>query len=1235
MHSVWKKTIGIVLALVLCLGLLPTLTVAEGNDAEPQAARDLEHPYWLYGEVSGQVSSAFAYTFHPKKDTVLHALYRPLSADGSLPITEDYFPDPLFRGYVLREFDTNGNLYLDADEIAAVRYIDVYGTNGEPEPQVAADTRNGLQPRDADTWGVIGNICGSNWDADQPMTEVRDNIWQSGPLELHAGEQFKVRKNHDWSNGNYGIDSDHWSGSVWVPCCYNGQNLTVPADGTYTVTLYLGDTVYITLTDSTGKLVAPQGGSGDVWSVIGSICGTNWDADFDMAETAPGEWSSDPLILHKDDELKVRFAHNWDMNYGVAGDWDHNSPIKCEQDGGNFVIPYDDTYVVTLYTGNPAHLTLVDSNGQQAVPGGAPISEFVGSLKGIEYFQNLEELYCDPFTFGNDGLLTNVDLSYNPKLKVVDLGCNKLETLDVSMLPELEELSVGYNNLTSIDLSANRKLKKLLADDCKFWVLNLDHNPNLVTLDVCGNSNLRTVDISSCPLLVSAWYEGARQPEWLYNINPDVLVFGGTGDHDYRLAVNEGMKIHVVRIDSNSFPDDVFRSYVGDSLDADSDGFLDGSEILDTAAIDVYDGVMFPENYAASVEGIAFFPNLTELHCDPFSFGHDGALTAVDLSHNTKLRIVDLGCNKLQALDVSMLEDLEYLMVGYSYLETLDVTHNLNLKNLICSDSRLSSLDLSQNEHLEQLDPCGNTDLTEINLMGCPNLLADYLAGERFIPELFYLDGLHVYGGEGTSYTLAINRWMQIVLPDANNTYVRTLSAACYDPENNRIGGVQIAPDGELYVNNCIELTAPEMPGYRFEGWYRGETQLAETLVCAFTLTENTALQAKYVPIGNAELTVEVKNGAQYTLTGVDGVQNGDTYTVPIGSQVTLTAAEPGKVLYWQNETGKVLGTGASLNLTVVRDMTVTLVYKYETTESASYVQFISDYGQVLKADTYTATTTQNPNDPNPTVTISPEVTFPDPPAKLGCRFIKWMFEGTDTEATRKAIEEKIGAEATITIRPFYERDAATYTVTVKYDGVNRVDDVYGDLHLGDGFTVTAPEIDNLVFNCWKDENNTVLGYAESYFFQITGNRTLTAVYRDAEPDPKPIILLSELSAVELIHDNEIVHRVSASATRNIPDGYTLIEHGVLYARNFDNPTDTTFVCGKENVGKYISSDRSKNGVVKLNIKVYQTVNGQAYPDDDMVVTFRGYMILKNDATGHIETYYTEIRSGSYNHPNN
>lgn len=116
MHSVWKKTIGIVLALVLCLGLLPTFTVAEGNDAEPQAARDLDHPYWLYGEVYGQVSSAFAYTFHPKKDTVLHALYRPLSEDGSLPITEDYFPDPLFRGYVLREFDTNGDLYLDADE---------------------------------------------------------------------------------------------------------------------------------------------------------------------------------------------------------------------------------------------------------------------------------------------------------------------------------------------------------------------------------------------------------------------------------------------------------------------------------------------------------------------------------------------------------------------------------------------------------------------------------------------------------------------------------------------------------------------------------------------------------------------------------------------------------------------------------------------------------------------------------------------------------------------------------------------------------------------------------------------------------------------------------------------------------------------------------------------------------------------------------------------------------------
>jgi hypothetical protein len=45
------------------------------------------------------------------------------------------------------------------------------------------------------------------------------------------------------------------------------------------------------------------------------------------------------------------------------------------------------------------------------------------------------------------------------------------------------------------------------------------------------------------------------------------------------------------------------------------------------------------------------------------------------------------------------------------------------------------------------------------------------------------------------------------------------------------------------------------------------------------------------------------------------------------------------------------------------------------------------------------------------------------------------------------------------------------------------------------------------------------------------------------------------------------------------------------------------------------------NGVVSLNVKV---------DSDDVVVSFRGYMILKNSSTGEQTYYYTAIKEGSY-----
>ncbi len=68
------------------------------------------------------------------------------------------------------------------------------------------------------------------------MTEVEPGIWKSEPLELKAGEEFKVRANADWAV-NMGVNE-----GVAVQ---DGPNVKVEADGTYVITLNLNDNTLV------------------------------------------------------------------------------------------------------------------------------------------------------------------------------------------------------------------------------------------------------------------------------------------------------------------------------------------------------------------------------------------------------------------------------------------------------------------------------------------------------------------------------------------------------------------------------------------------------------------------------------------------------------------------------------------------------------------------------------------------------------------------------------------------------------------------------------------------------------------------------------------------------------------------------------------------------------------------------------------------------------------------------
>ncbi|UAY51872.1 SusE domain-containing protein [Ferruginibacter albus] len=90
------------------------------------------------------------------------------------------------------------------------------------------------------TWSIIGDASPGNWTVDTDMSyDPANQVWTS-TLFMKQGGSFKFRANHDWKI-DFGIDGSNnmvYVDNPFLP--YNPQNnMTVPADGTYTITLDL------------------------------------------------------------------------------------------------------------------------------------------------------------------------------------------------------------------------------------------------------------------------------------------------------------------------------------------------------------------------------------------------------------------------------------------------------------------------------------------------------------------------------------------------------------------------------------------------------------------------------------------------------------------------------------------------------------------------------------------------------------------------------------------------------------------------------------------------------------------------------------------------------------------------------------------------------------------------------------------------------------------------------------
>lgn len=253
------------------------------------------------------------------------------------------------------------------------------------------------------------------------------------------------------------------------------------------------------------------------------------------------------------------------------------------------------------------------------------------SLKGIEYFTSLIDLFCEA------NQLTELDISKNQALLQLVCRDNELTVLDVSKNPALQDLDFGSNQLTELDISSNENLKELRCYRNPLMTLDLSNNPQLERLD-CSGIELTELDVSKNPKLLSL--------DCAYNKLTE-------------LDVSRNPLLELIYCNDNQLT----------SLTLGKQEYLSEFDCS--------------WNWLESLD-VSQAPALIDLRCAV------NLLKSLDVSKNTRLDDLDCFRNKIQTLNLDNNRQLISLDCGRNRLSALDTSHLTALEEFYCEDNVLA-----------------------------------------------------------------------------------------------------------------------------------------------------------------------------------------------------------------------------------------------------------------------------------------------------------------------------------------------------------------------------------------------------------------------------------------------------------------------------------------------------------------------------------------------------------------
>ncbi len=258
---------------------------------------------------------------------------------------------------------------------------------------------------------------------------------------------------------------------------------------------------------------------------------------------------------------------------------------------------------------------------------------------------------------------------------VLNSSISTLTSLDVSNSSIIDLTGIqAFTSLTTLNVS-NNLLK----------ALDLSKNAALTTLNCLNNATLSCIQVADVAVATNNWTT-TKDPKASFNLDctPYTLI-----------------------------PDTNFEAkLIALGIDDIADGKVMTSKINTLTSLNV------SKSAIVDLTGIQDFLSLNSLDC---SFN---AMTVVDVSKVTTLKLLDVNNNQLSNINISKNLALEKLEIGSNLITNIDITNNLALKELHIYGNKIETLDTSKNvaltkliafiTDLKSIDVSQNTALTSL-----------------------------------------------------------------------------------------------------------------------------------------------------------------------------------------------------------------------------------------------------------------------------------------------------------------------------------------------------------------------------------------------------------------------------------------------------------------------------------------------------------------------------------------